>query len=134
MIHNELSNSAKIDSLKRWSGFDVVDLTSDEDPTDEDGENDMGDPTEGSMSLGGVGRKKSQGSNSGDGGNPRDGDKTVGGAIGARGGGIGDSLLVASYARMTFINGSSWKGEMVSESEKNLISINLETSRKEVFP
>ncbi|GJY27912.1 hypothetical protein Tco_0403679 [Tanacetum coccineum] len=32
-----------------------VDLTGDEDPTDEDGDNDMGDPTGGSMSLGGVG-------------------------------------------------------------------------------
>ncbi|GJT96101.1 hypothetical protein Tco_1091619 [Tanacetum coccineum] len=35
MIHNELSNSAKIDLSKGWSGG-VVDLTGDEDPTDED--------------------------------------------------------------------------------------------------
>ncbi|GJY15722.1 hypothetical protein Tco_0386144 [Tanacetum coccineum] len=32
-----------------------VDLTGDEDPTDEDGDNEMGDPTGGSVSLGGVG-------------------------------------------------------------------------------
>ncbi|GKB55783.1 hypothetical protein Tco_0911969, partial [Tanacetum coccineum] len=31
------------------------DLTGDEDPTDEDEDNDMGDPTRGSVSLGGVG-------------------------------------------------------------------------------
>ncbi|GJS33775.1 hypothetical protein Tco_0532157 [Tanacetum coccineum] len=34
---------------------DGVYLTSDEDPTDDDGDNDMGDPTGGSVSLGGVG-------------------------------------------------------------------------------
>ncbi|GJW91371.1 hypothetical protein Tco_0168924 [Tanacetum coccineum] len=34
-----------------------VDLTGDEDPTDEDGDNEMGDPTGGSVSLCGVGRK-----------------------------------------------------------------------------
>ncbi|GKA11418.1 phosphatidylinositol/phosphatidylcholine transfer protein SFH6-like protein [Tanacetum coccineum] len=33
----------------------AVDLTGDEDPTDEDEDNDMGDPTRGSVSLGGVG-------------------------------------------------------------------------------
>ncbi|GKC17532.1 hypothetical protein Tco_1014314, partial [Tanacetum coccineum] len=33
----------------------VVDLTGDEDPTDEDGDNGMGDLTGGSVSLGGVG-------------------------------------------------------------------------------
>ncbi|GJT82919.1 hypothetical protein Tco_1057261 [Tanacetum coccineum] len=33
----------------------VVDLTGDEDPTNEDGDNGMGDPTGGSVSLGGVG-------------------------------------------------------------------------------
>ncbi|GJR38012.1 hypothetical protein Tco_1213696 [Tanacetum coccineum] len=66
------------------------------------------------------GRKKSRGSNSGDGGNTGDEGKTVGGAIGACGGGIGDSLLVALYAYMTFIYGSSWKGEMVSEAERSL--------------
>ncbi|GJY97447.1 hypothetical protein Tco_0514357 [Tanacetum coccineum] len=80
-----------------------VDLSGDEDPIDEDGDNGMGDPTGGSMSLGGVegslsrveksveeddrkhahfcggkissGRKKSQGSNSGDGDNTGDGGK-----------------------------------------------------------
>nr|GEW52527.1 putative reverse transcriptase domain-containing protein [Tanacetum cinerariifolium] len=57
------------------------------------------------------GRKKSRGSNSVDGG------KTVGGAIGACGDGIGDSLLVALYAYVTFIYGSSWKGEIASGVE-----------------
>ncbi|GKE93643.1 hypothetical protein Tco_1574738, partial [Tanacetum coccineum] len=64
-------------------------------------------------------RKKYRGSNSGDGGNTGDEGKTVGGAIGALGGGIGDSLLVALYAYMTFIYGSLWKGEMVSEAERS---------------
>ncbi|GJT60248.1 putative ribonuclease H-like domain-containing protein [Tanacetum coccineum] len=51
-------------------------------------------------------------------GNTRDGGKTVGGAIGAHGGGIGDSLLVALYACITFIYGSSWKGEKDSEAKR----------------
>ncbi|GJS14702.1 hypothetical protein Tco_0409174 [Tanacetum coccineum] len=66
------------------------------------------------------GKKKYQGSNSGDGGNTGDGGKTVGGAIGARGGGIGYSSLVELYACMTFIYGSSWKGEMASEAKRSL--------------
>ncbi|GJU20480.1 hypothetical protein Tco_1153822 [Tanacetum coccineum] len=78
------------------------------------------------------GRKKSRGSNSGDGDNTRDGGKTVSGAIGARGDGIGDSLLVASYACMTFINGSSWKGEMASEAKRYLVKSSEEA--EEVFP
>ncbi|GJS99941.1 hypothetical protein Tco_0821111 [Tanacetum coccineum] len=60
------------------------------------------------------GRKKSQGSNIDDGG------KIVGEAIGAHGSGIGDSLLVASYACITFIYRSSWKGEMASEAKRYL--------------
>ncbi|GJU92002.1 hypothetical protein Tco_1304425 [Tanacetum coccineum] len=49
-------DSARIDtSLEILSGGDVVDLTDDEDPTDEDGDNGMDDPTGGSVSLGGVG-------------------------------------------------------------------------------
>ncbi|GJT76071.1 hypothetical protein Tco_1042796, partial [Tanacetum coccineum] len=55
MIHNELSNSAKIDSSKGYSGGGVVDLTGDEDPTDEDGDDGMGDPIGGYVSLDGVG-------------------------------------------------------------------------------
>ncbi|GJS77090.1 hypothetical protein Tco_0726971 [Tanacetum coccineum] len=78
------------------------------------------------------GRKKSQRSNSSDGGNTGDGGKTVGGAIGARGSGIGDSLLVALYACMTFIYGSSWKGEMVSEVERSLDESS--EGSEEVFP
>ncbi|GJW28778.1 hypothetical protein Tco_0045653 [Tanacetum coccineum] len=46
--------------------------------------------------------------------------KTVRGAIGACGSGIGDSLLVPLYACMTFIYGSSWKGEMASEAKRYL--------------
>ncbi|GKD80383.1 hypothetical protein Tco_1343004, partial [Tanacetum coccineum] len=64
--------------------------------------------------------KKPRGSNSGDGGNTGDGGKTVGGVIGARGDGICDSLLVALYACITFICGSSWKGEMVSDAKISL--------------
>nr|GEV11332.1 reverse transcriptase [Tanacetum cinerariifolium] len=77
------------------------------------------------------GRKKSQRSNIGDSGNTGDGGKTVGGAIGAHGG-ISDSLLVALYACMTFIYGSSWKGEMASE-EKRYLDKSSEGSKK-VFP
>ncbi|GKA00445.1 hypothetical protein Tco_0672995 [Tanacetum coccineum] len=94
-----------------------VDLTGDEDPTDEDGDIRMGDSTLVSVSLGGgisSEGKKSQESNIDDGG------KTVGGAIGVCGGEIGDSLLVASYACMTFIYGSSWKCEMASEAKRYL--------------
>ncbi|GJR33424.1 hypothetical protein Tco_1109656 [Tanacetum coccineum] len=46
--------------------------------------------------------------------------KQFGGAIGSHGSRIGDSLLVALYACMTFIYGSSWKGEMVSEAKRSL--------------
>ncbi|GKD45156.1 hypothetical protein Tco_1269801 [Tanacetum coccineum] len=64
--------------------------------------------------------QKSQGSNSGDSGNIRDGGKIVGRAIGACGSGIGDSLLVTLYACITFIYGSLWKGKMVSEAKRSL--------------
>ncbi|GJY20000.1 hypothetical protein Tco_0392566 [Tanacetum coccineum] len=57
---------------------------------------------------------------SGDGGNTGDRGKIVGGAIGARGDGIGNSLLVASYACMNFIYGSSRKGEMASKAKRYL--------------
>ncbi|GJS36917.1 zinc knuckle CX2CX4HX4C containing protein, partial [Tanacetum coccineum] len=128
-----------------------VDLTGDEDPTDEDGDNDMGDPTRGSVSLGDSRSvphgapdashenslqsqipEKSWGSNSGDDGNTGDKGNTVGGAIGTHGGGIGDSLLVALYACMTFIYGSSWKGEIVSEAERSLGESS--EGSEEVFP
>ncbi|GKE26503.1 hypothetical protein Tco_1441887, partial [Tanacetum coccineum] len=55
----------------RMSGGDVVDLTSDEDPTNEDGGTGMGDSTGVSMSLGdeiSLGGKKSRKSNIGGGG------------------------------------------------------------------
>ncbi|GJT88618.1 hypothetical protein Tco_1070335 [Tanacetum coccineum] len=66
------------------------------------------------------GRSKSRGSNIGDSGNTGDGGNTVCRAIEACGSGIGDSLLVALYACMTFIYGSSWKGEMASEAKRYL--------------
>ncbi|GJS14422.1 hypothetical protein Tco_0408894 [Tanacetum coccineum] len=66
------------------------------------------------------GLRKLDGSNIGDSGNTGDGGKIVGGAIEARGSGKGDSLLVALYAYMTFIYGSSWKGEMASEAKRYL--------------
>nr|GEW89891.1 hypothetical protein [Tanacetum cinerariifolium] len=59
-------------------------------------------------------KKKSKGINISDSGNTRDGGKTVGGAVGACGSGIGDSLPVALYVCMTFIYGSSWKGNAVA--------------------
>ncbi|GKE17532.1 hypothetical protein Tco_1425109 [Tanacetum coccineum] len=62
-----------------------VDLTGDEDPTNEDGYIGMGDSTGVSMYLGGEissRGKKSQESNIGDSDNTRDGDTIVGGAIG----------------------------------------------------
>ncbi|GJT50355.1 hypothetical protein Tco_0976512 [Tanacetum coccineum] len=80
----------------------------------------------------GRGRKKSRGSNSGNGDNTRDGGKTGDGAIGARSSGIGDLLLIALYACMTFIYGSSWKYEMASEVKRS-IDKSSEGS-KEVFP
>ncbi|GKD36043.1 hypothetical protein Tco_1251552, partial [Tanacetum coccineum] len=72
------------------------------------------------------------GSNIGDSGNTGDGGKIVGGAIGARGSEIGDSLLVALYACITYIYGSLWKGEMVSEAERSLDKSS--EGSKEVFP
>ncbi|GJW17290.1 hypothetical protein Tco_0024726 [Tanacetum coccineum] len=72
-----------------WTGSPPggrVNLTSDEDPTDEDGDIRMGDSTGVSMYLCGEissRGKKSRESNIGDSDNTRDGDTTVGGAIGA---------------------------------------------------
>nr|GEX25286.1 hypothetical protein [Tanacetum cinerariifolium] len=45
MIHKDLSNSAKIDSSKGYSGGGVIDLIGDEDPTDGDGDTEMNDST-----------------------------------------------------------------------------------------
>ncbi|GKG24368.1 hypothetical protein Tco_0394996, partial [Tanacetum coccineum] len=78
------------------------------------------------------GRKKYRGSNIGDSGNTGDGGKIVGGAIGACSSGIGNSSLVALYACMTFIYGSSWKGEMASEAKRYLVK-SFKGSR-EMFP
>nr|GEW61586.1 hypothetical protein [Tanacetum cinerariifolium] len=67
------------------SGGGVVDLTGDEDPTNEDEDIGMGDSTRVQMSLGKIssGGKKSHESNIGDSDNTRDEDTTVRGAIGA---------------------------------------------------
>ncbi|GKB42416.1 hypothetical protein Tco_0887358 [Tanacetum coccineum] len=73
------------------SGGDVVDLTGDEDPTDEDGDIGIGDPTRVSVPLGGeisLEGKESQESNIGNSDNTRDGGKTAGRAIITWGGGI----------------------------------------------
>ncbi|GKD67030.1 hypothetical protein Tco_1309138 [Tanacetum coccineum] len=69
----------------------VVDLTSDEDLTDEDGDTRMGDSTGVLVSLGdeiSSGGKKSRESNIGDSDNTRDGGKTASRAIITWGGGI----------------------------------------------
>ncbi|GJY69028.1 hypothetical protein Tco_0472010 [Tanacetum coccineum] len=90
----------------------LIDLTGDEDPTDEDG--DIGV----SVSLGDeifLEGKKSQESNIGDSDNTRDGGKTAGRAIITWGGGI------ASYACMFFIYRSSCKGEKTSMSKRYLV-------------
>nr|GEU56023.1 MAK10-like protein [Tanacetum cinerariifolium] len=111
MIHNELSNSAKIDLSKGWFGGGVVDLTSDEDPTDEDGDIKMGDSTGVSASLGGKifsGGKKCQKSNIGDSDNTGDGGKIVGGTIRACGG-IGER---ASEAKRSLVKSSEKLGEV----------------------
>nr|GEV37460.1 hypothetical protein [Tanacetum cinerariifolium] len=79
--------------VQAQSGDGVVDLAGDEDPTDKDKDNGIGDPIGVLVSLGDTissGRKKYWGSHYGD--NTRDGDggggKTVDGVIGAGGGGI----------------------------------------------
>ncbi|GKE62359.1 hypothetical protein Tco_1512726 [Tanacetum coccineum] len=77
-----------------------VDLTGDEDPTDEDGDIGMGDSTGVLVSLGGgisSGGKKSQELNIGGSDNCGDGGTRVGGGIVTCGG------LIAPYACITFI-------------------------------
>ncbi|GJU39175.1 hypothetical protein Tco_1192132 [Tanacetum coccineum] len=78
------------------------------------------------------GRKKSWGSNIGDSGNTRDGGKTVGGAIGACGRGIGNSLLVASYLAWLFIL-DHHESEMDIRA-KRYLDKNLSDGSGEVFP
>ncbi|GJV26866.1 hypothetical protein Tco_1383314 [Tanacetum coccineum] len=88
-----------------------VDLTGDEDPTDEDGDIRMGDSIGVSASLGGEifsGGKKCQESNIGDSDNTGDGGKIVGGVIGAYGG-IGER---ASEAKRSLVKSSEKLGEV----------------------
>ncbi|GJY58218.1 hypothetical protein Tco_0458110 [Tanacetum coccineum] len=90
-----------------------VDLTGDEDPTDEDGDIGMGDSTGFSVSLGGEissGGKKYRESNIGNNGNTGDGGKIGGGSIGACGG----------------------IGEMASEAKRYLDK--LSEGSREMFP
>ncbi|GJW85079.1 hypothetical protein Tco_0158224 [Tanacetum coccineum] len=96
----------------------IVDLTGDEDPTNEDGDIGMGDSTGVLASLGGeifLGGKKCQESNIGDSDNTEDGGKIVGGAIGACGG-IGER---ASEAKRSLVKSSEKLGEVFpDEAEK----------------
>nr|GEU55478.1 hypothetical protein [Tanacetum cinerariifolium] len=111
------------------SGGCVIDLIGDEDPTDEDGDTRMDDSIGVSASLGGEissGRKKSQESNI-----DNTGGTTVGEVIKACSGGIGNSL-VASYACMTSIYGSSCKGKKTSVAKRYLVKSFEESG--EVFP
>ncbi|GJV17073.1 hypothetical protein Tco_1362396 [Tanacetum coccineum] len=94
----------------------------------------MGDLTGVSVSLGGEifsGGKKCQKSNIGDSDNTGDGGKIVGGAIGACGG-IGNSLSIASCVCMTFIYGSSKKGDKASKAKRSLVKSSEKLG--EVFP
>nr|GEZ69309.1 hypothetical protein [Tanacetum cinerariifolium] len=95
----------------------VVDLTGDEDPIDEDGDTRVGD----SKVLVSLGEISSRGRKSRDSsvGFTEDGGKVVGRAIGLCSGGIGNSLA-ASYACMTSIYGSSYKGEKTSMAKRYL--------------
>nr|GFA36177.1 hypothetical protein [Tanacetum cinerariifolium] len=93
-------------------------LLSGHDPTDEDGDTGMDDSTGFLASLGGEissGRKKSQESNS-----DNTGGTTVGEAIRACIGGIGNSS-VASYAYMSSIYESSCKGEKTTVAKRYLV-------------
>ncbi|GKA36532.1 hypothetical protein Tco_0723023 [Tanacetum coccineum] len=63
-----------------------------------------------------LGRKKSQGSNIGDSGNTRDGGKTVGGAIGACGSGIGKGESRSHgwcFMEVLEVLGVMWLGEVM---------------------
>nr|GEW80989.1 hypothetical protein [Tanacetum cinerariifolium] len=107
----------------------VIYQTGDEDPTDEDGDAEMDDSTRVLASLGGEissGGRKSWESNS-----DNTGGIAVGEAIRDYSGGIFNSL-VASYACMTSIYGSSCKGEKTSVAKRYLVK-SFEESR-EVFP
>nr|GEU50631.1 hypothetical protein [Tanacetum cinerariifolium] len=92
-------------------GGGVVDLTGDEDPTNEDGDTKMGDSIGVSVSLGGeifFGEKKSHESNIGDSDNTGDGDKIVDGAIEACSGGIGKITVVTLVEERM----SPWHGNL----------------------
>nr|GEV79897.1 reverse transcriptase domain-containing protein [Tanacetum cinerariifolium] len=111
------------------SGGGVIDLTGDKDPTDEDGDAKMDDSIGVLASLGGE--ISSRGRKSWESYSDNTGGITVGEAIEACSRGIFNSL-VASYACMTFIYGSSCKGEKTSMAKSYLVK-SFEQSG-EVFP
>ncbi|GJY30848.1 hypothetical protein Tco_0414343 [Tanacetum coccineum] len=89
----------------------TIDLTGDEDPTDEDRDIGMGDSTGVSVSLGGeifLGGKKCHESNISNSDNTGDGGKIVSGAIGSCGG-IGER---ASEAKRSLVKSSKKLGEV----------------------
>ncbi|GJS75961.1 hypothetical protein Tco_0725842 [Tanacetum coccineum] len=89
----------------------TIELTNDEDPTDEDGDIGIGDSTGVQASLGGEifsGGKKCQESNIGDSDNTRDGGKLVSGAIRACSG-IGER---DSEAKRSLVKTSDKLGEV----------------------
>nr|GEV32936.1 hypothetical protein [Tanacetum cinerariifolium] len=97
----------------------VIDLTGDEDPTDEDEDTRMDDSIGVSVSLGGE--ISSEGKKFRESNSDNTGGTTVGEAIGACSGGISNSL-VASYACMTSIYKSSCKGEKTSVAKRYLVN------------
>nr|GEU51739.1 hypothetical protein [Tanacetum cinerariifolium] len=113
--HGEYEMSDPIGGLV-FLGGDVVDLIGDKDPTDEDGDNGIGDLTGVSVSLGGEifsKEKKSRESNIGGSDNTGDKDKITGRAIIAWGG------RVTSYACMIYE--SLWYAELGSEVKRYLV-------------
>nr|GFD26491.1 hypothetical protein [Tanacetum cinerariifolium] len=95
------------DSSERLSSGGLIDLTGDEDPTDEDGDTRMDDSTEVSTSLGGEISSREKiflESNS---------DNTKG-TIVAEVIKASSGRIANSYACITSINGSSCKGEKTS--------------------
>nr|GEY07162.1 hypothetical protein [Tanacetum cinerariifolium] len=108
---------------------DLIDLNGDEDPTDEDGDTGMDDSTGVLVFLGGEVSSRGRKSQESNINNTRG--TTVGKEIGDCSGGIGNSL-VASYACMNSIYGSSFKGEKTSVAKIYLVKSFEESG--EVFP
>ncbi|GKC02624.1 hypothetical protein Tco_0994234, partial [Tanacetum coccineum] len=120
MIHNELSNSVKIDSAKGYSGGGVVDLTGDEYPID--GDIGVGD-SEVSVSLGEIssGGKKSRESSIGD---TEDGGKIVGGVIESCGG-IGNVQVRGMLIPDVFLTKEIHATDDYKEYEKVFVKLDV---------